>query len=126
MSEEKKGPGQPKLFKTPMELQICIEQYREYLEETKKPPTMAGLAYYTGIDRSSLYNYANREEYFDTIKRFRDWILMCWEEYGIDNSSSGLIFMMKNYGYTDKIETENINHNTYTFEQTLKDLSSDE
>lgn len=122
MEEQKNKIGKPRIFSNPEELEICIDQYREYLDRSGKPPTMAGLAYYTGIDRTSLYNYANRPEYFNTLKAFRDWILMRWEETGIENSSSSLIFMMKNYGYTDRVETENINHNTYTFEKTLKDL----
>lgn len=103
--------GRPKLFKTPEELKARIESYQEYLKDQNKPPTMAGLAYFTGIDRQTLYNYKADDEFFGTIKEFTDWINMNWEELSISSPSSGIIFLLKNYGYTDKVETENVNLN---------------
>ena len=103
--------GQPPKFKNKEELQACIDRYKEYLESNGKPPTIAGLAYYTGIDRQTIYNYKAKDEFFDTIKGFVDYILFRWEELGLTDSSAGLIFIMKNYGYTDKMETINTNLN---------------
>ena len=68
---------------------------------------MAGLAYYTGIDRKTLFNYNKSDEFFPTLKRFVEWIMMNWEEKAMSDSSSGLIFLLKNYGYTDKQEIVN-------------------
>ena len=118
--------GQPPRFKNKEELQECIDRYKEYLEDTKSPPTVAGLAYYTGIDRQTIYNYKEKDEFFGTIKGFMDYILFRWEEYGITNSSAGLIFMMKNYGYTDKQEIESTNTNlNYNFEAELEELTNE-
>jgi hypothetical protein len=97
--------GQPKKFKSAKDLQNAIDKYKQYLEDEKKPPTIAGLAYYTGINRTTIYNYSKKDEYFNTIKEFRDWIIMNYEELAISqNSTSGVIFLLKNYGYTDKQE----------------------
>jgi len=96
--------GRPKKFKSQQELNDCIDKYKAYLEESGKPPTIAGLAYYTGIDRQTLYNYKKDEEFFGTIKSFVDWILMNYEELAIDKGNGGIVFLLKNYGYTDRQE----------------------
>lgn len=99
--------GQPRKFKDAQELQDCLDRYKKYLKDENKPPTIAGLAYYTGIDRKTIYNYEKGDEYFYIIKEFRDWVIMNYEEFATGSSSSGVIFLMKNYGYTDKQEVEN-------------------
>jgi len=101
--------GRPPLFNTPEELEKCLDAYRLYLEETGKPPTIAGMAYYTGLDRKSIYNYEKKDKFFYAIKKFRDWILMTYEETAADKGNAGIIFLMKNYGYTDKQEIEQTN-----------------
>lgn len=110
MKEKKKKrdrPGQPPKFETVADLEKCIDDYKEYLYENNKPPTIAGLAYFTGIDRVTIYNYKKKDEFFNTIKAFRDWIIMNYEEYSITNTSvAGVIFLLKNYGYSDKQEIE--------------------
>ena len=98
--------GKPRKFEDAEALQKALDDYKNYLESSGKPPTIAGLAYYTGIDRQTIYNYAKRDEYFDTIKGFRDWILMTYEEVAIEKGNGGIVFLLKNYGYTDKQEQE--------------------
>jgi hypothetical protein len=98
--------GRPRLFNSAEEIESKINQYKQYLKNSKKPPTMAGLAYYLGMDRISLYNYSKKDEYFNTIKKYRDWVAMNWEEYSIDKGHGGIVFMLKNYGYTDKVTNE--------------------
>ena len=105
MAKGNKG-GRPKKFKNVDELKKCLENYKSYLKESNKPPTIAGLAYYTGIDRQTVYNYQKDCQFFDTLKEFRDWILMTYEEEAITRGNGGIIFLLKNYGYTDKQETE--------------------
>ncbi len=98
--------GRPRAFNTPQELQKRIDEYKEYLKTNNKPPTIAGLTYYTGIDRQTLYNYKKQDEFFDTIKTFVDWVIMTYEEQAYDKGNAGIIFLLKNYGYTDKQEHE--------------------
>ena len=99
------GAGRPLKYKNVEELQKALDDYKGYLQETDRPPTIAGLAYYTGIDRQTIYNYQKRDEFFDTLKKFRDWIIMNYEEHAIaGKNAGGVIFLLKNYGYTDKQE----------------------
>ena len=98
--------GRPKLFNTAQELHDCIDDYKKDLEDNDKPPTIAGLAYYTGIDRQTIYNYKAKDEYFGTISKFVKWIMMNYEEVAITQGKAGVIFLLKNYGYTDKQEIE--------------------
>jgi len=73
-----------------------------------KVPTIAGLAYAIGVDRQTVYNYEKNQEYFDIIKRARDYILAEIESAAIndDVNNGPVIFVMKNYGYSDKQEIE--------------------
>jgi hypothetical protein len=98
--------GRPPIFKSVEELQEKIDAYKEYLETSGKPPTIAGLAYYTGIDRKTLFNYKQKDEFFPPIKKFVDWIISTYEEQAAEKGNAGIIFLMKNYGYTDKQQVE--------------------
>ena len=102
--EKKRGRGQPPKL-TPEQLKQKIEEYKDYLKETGKPPTIAGLAYFTGINRQTLYNYQKKDEYFDIIKKMVDWIMCEYEEQAYTKGNAGVIFLMKNYGYTDRQDT---------------------
>lgn len=103
---EKHAGGRPPLFKNKEELQEKLDAYKKYLMETGKPPTIAGLAYYTGIDRQTIYNYSEKDEFFGTIKEFRNFVMMNYEELAIDKGNGGIVFLLKNYGYTDRQEVE--------------------
>ena len=98
--------GRPPLYKTPEELQKLIDGYFKDCEKRDKPPTIAGLAYTLGIDRQTVYNYGQKEEFFGTIKKARDRIIVELEERLMTEGKSGQIFLAKNYGYTDKQEHE--------------------
>lgn len=100
------GAGRPRKWNSKEELQSMIDKYWEYCEEYNKPMTIAGLAYYTNVDRQTIYNYAKNEEYFDTIKKARDRIMLGLEEIAIEKGNAGTIFVMKNYGYKDKQEID--------------------
>ena len=95
--------GRPLIFKTTQELQSLIDNY--FANEDK--PTLAGLAYELGINRQTLYNYAERDEFIDIIKRAREYVESKYETRLVyDNSPTGVIFALKNMGWRDKQETE--------------------
>lgn len=106
MAERKSNAGRPPLFRTKEDLEAKLDLYKQYLQESGKPPTIAGLAYYTGIDRQTIYNYSEKDEFFDTLKGFRDFVIMNYEELAIEKGNGGIVFLLKNYGYTDKQEVE--------------------
>ena len=106
--EEKKHPGgRPLAYDSPEKLLEAITGY--FAQETK--PTLAGLALALGIDRSTLYNYADRDEFFHIIKKARETVESIYEKRLIwDNSPTGVIFALKNMGWKDKTETDmNVN-----------------
>jgi hypothetical protein len=106
--------GRPKRWATKEALQADLDKYWNYCEEKEKPPTIAGLAYYLNVDRQTIYNYSKNDEYFDTIKKAREYVMMSLEETAIIKGNAGTIFVMKQYGYTDKQEVEtNIKSNEF-------------
>ena len=98
--------GRPLIFKTKEELDEKIQAYFDKCEEQGKPLTYAGLAFGLGIDRQTLYNYAKRDKYFDSIKKARDRVTAYIEEWAMEKGNAGTIFLMKNYGYTDRQEVD--------------------
>lgn len=99
--------GRPRLFNTVEELENRINEYFEYCEINEKPMTMSGLAYYLDVDRQTLINYKNREEFFDAIKKAKQRVLMDTEErlQTSQQPTAGIIFSLKNnYGWVDKQE----------------------
>lgn len=123
-SVKKNNIGRPPIFQTPEELQTAIEAYFNECRNNKtkvltkdgkvvdlpdpKIPTIAGCAYAVGMDRHTFYDYENKDEFSHTIKRARNYIIAQWESKCINTNANagGIIFIAKNYGYTDKQEFE--------------------
>ena len=109
-TEYKNQRGRPLSFKTPEELENAVNQYFTECEVKEKPKTMSGLALALGIDRKTLVNYSNKDEYFHTIKRARQIVEQQNEEMLVSGkgNATGIIFNMKNnFGWVDKTEQEN-------------------
>ena len=123
--EKKKNKGgRPLKFPDPIALEKLIDEYFVKCEQhqedfiTKdgevvkinKPqiPCIAGLADHLGTDRQTIYNYNNKDEYLGIIKRARSKILGMIEKHTLNSATNpaGKIFIMKNYGYSDKQEIE--------------------
>ena len=118
--------ARPLKFKTAKELQAKIDEYfakcdahtkTVYNQKTgeldviphPKPYTVEGLAAALEVDRHTLNNYEDRDEFFTTIKKAKLKILSNLQERALmgDNVASITIFNLKNnYGYTDKQEIE--------------------
>jgi hypothetical protein len=95
--------GRPALWTDPAVLKKLIDTYFD--SETK--PTLAGLAVALGTSRSTLYNYAEKDEFLDIIKEARDKVLRIYEERLIySNLPTGVIFALKNTGWKDRTDTD--------------------
>ncbi len=89
-------------FKTKQELLDAIKAYADYCELNSKPMTIAGLSYFTGITRQTIYNYESRDEFKPVIEDMRNRILMNLEELLLTkNNVGGVIFLLKQHGYAD-------------------------
>lgn len=118
--------GRPKLFKTVEELEEKIQEYFAYCDArvvqgydnktneqfayvSPEPYTMSGLAYYLGMDRKSLLNYKNTDEFFHTVKAARDRVEMDIDRRLNDKGTftPGLIFNLKNnFGWKDQTQQD--------------------
>jgi len=110
--------GRPAKFNTPEELEAKIEEYFIKCPDKRKigtdaglldipTPTLSGLALYLGFaDRHSLFDYEQRKEFSNTIKRARARISQVYENLTHSSNCTGAIFMLKNLGFSDKQEIE--------------------
>lgn len=100
--------GRPPKFDDPKQM---LEQGLKYLEACANEntvPTIAGMAFCIGMDRQSFFNYSKKSDYFYVIKALRDYILIRLEKrlMNMNTPQAGVIFLAKNYGYSDKQEVE--------------------
>lgn len=94
--------GRPLKYETNEELQEAIE---EYFADNPEKPTQSGLALHLGFNsRQSLYNYKERDEFLDTIKKAFVRIDNEHEKRLFEHSNSGSIFYLKNRGWSDKMD----------------------
>lgn len=100
--EPKRNPvGRPQAWTDVKVVEKIIDQY--FKNQTK--PTMSGLAEALDISRSSLYNYAEKDAFLDTIKKARQRIELIYEEMLIyNNAPTGVIFALKNTGWKDRTD----------------------
>lgn len=87
-----------------------IINFKEGQEEKIYAPTMSGLALFLDVDRKTITNYSNKEEYFPTIRKARARIESHLEKKLYGNNVTGLIFNLKNnFDWKDKSEIESTN-----------------
>jgi len=116
--------GRPLLYKTVKEMKKIIDEYFDWCDNrTKKvydekkgceymitdpaPYTMSGLARRLGMDRRSLLNYSDREQFFPTIKEAREKVQEDVETRLMEKAPTGAIFNLKNnFDWKDKTETD--------------------
>jgi len=89
-------------YKTAEQMQKVIDTWAENLEESKKPPTLTGLALALGFcSRQSIYDYEEREEFTFTIKRAKLIVEQWYESLLSGTTPTGAIFALKNFGWRD-------------------------
>jgi len=108
--------GRVMMYETPEELKRCVDAYFASCvtnDEISKPPTMSGLALALGFkSRTSLVDYANRDEYSEIIETARLMVEVSLEESLVSGMpAAGLIFNLKNnFSWKDKTE-QTVSHN---------------
>ena len=121
--------GRPLAFKSVKELEDAVELYFETdafinvgtpeageEQKTMYAPTMSGLALSLGVDRKTITNYANKDEFFPAIKKARARVEVALEQRLYGNNVTGLIFNLKNnFGWTDKQDLSIGNANGESF-----------
>lgn len=114
----------PLKYKTVKELQDAVDEYFKYCDNrlvqgydnktneqfayiSPAPYTMSGLANKIGLDRSSLMNYATKDEFLPTIKEAREKVHEDVETRLMEKAPTGAIFNLKNnFGWRDESHTD--------------------
>ena len=99
--------ARPRIYDSEIELQDEILKYFEQTSERNERPTVTGLALFLGFaSKQSLYDYEKNDKFSYPIKRALT-MIECELEKRLENQSvSGIIFALKNMGWTDKVQTE--------------------
>lgn len=96
--------ARPAEFESPEAMQEAIT---DYIQTNPGKLTITGLAYHLGFEsRQSFYDYEKRDLFSYTIKRARMFIENEYEKLLISNNTTGAIFALKNFGWTDKQDIE--------------------
>lgn len=99
--------GRPPKYTSSEEMQKVIDAYFKKCDEEKRPYTITGLALALDMDRRSIVNYGDKDEFFLTVKKARLKVEAFLEEALHSGSPAGLIFNLKNnFGWKDKTEVE--------------------
>ena len=107
---EKHAGGRPRKYETPELMQVLIDAYFKECAENSLHPTVTGLAMLLDMDRRSLINYEQRDEFLPTIKRAKQRVEECLEQNLHGQAVAGTIFNLKNnFGWKDQTETKNTN-----------------
>ncbi|MCK5021003.1 MAG: hypothetical protein KAS32_28585 [Candidatus Peribacteraceae bacterium] len=100
--------GRPPKFNTPEEMQEAIDAWYAKCEEDKVPLTITGLALELDMDRKTLNNYKNKDEFFPVVKKARSIVTAKVESLLLSgHAAAGTIFWLKNNAeWADKTETD--------------------
>ena len=103
--------GRPPFYKTPEEMQIKIDEYFVYCEESERIPLLGEIAYWLGFEsRQSLWDYLQKDDFSYTIRRIKQ---KCENELnqmallGKANPQIAKLNLMTNYDFKEKSETDN-------------------
>jgi hypothetical protein len=99
--------ARPRIYKSVEEMDGVIEAYQQDCIENKAKPTVTGAVLFLGFcDKTTLYDYRDREEFSHSVKKLLLFVENGYEQALHGNSVAGSIFALKNMGWKDKSETE--------------------
>ena len=112
MSEKKKNPvGRPRKIKSPEEFDRLVDSYIDMCRANNEPILLIGMVLALGLtSKEAFYNYGSEyAEFSESVKRARSLIELEYEKrLNINSSAAGPIFALKNFGWKDKQEVDNI------------------
>ena len=104
--------GRPRIIETPELFDEMVDAYIQECKDTEQVITLTGLIIALGLSgRQALDNYGNYDGFVDSVKRAKLFIEHTYEQKLHGTSPTGAIFGLKNMGWKDKHEVENVNHN---------------
>ena len=99
--------GRPPKYTDPGTFDMMVDLYVAACDDKKEPLTIPGLALFLGFScRQSLYEYQEKEEFTDSIKRARSLVEADMIRRGLATGGAMPIFILKNMGYSDRQTTQ--------------------
>ena len=112
MSEKKKNPvGRPRKIKSPEEFDRLVDSYIDMCRANNEPILLIGMVLALGLtSKEAFYNYGSEyAEFSESVKRARALVELEYEKrLNVNSSAAGPIFALKNFGWKDKQEVDNI------------------
>ena len=102
--------GRPLKFNTVEELKEKAEVY--FSSTPREEWTITGLALALETSRNTLCEYEGKDEFSNTIKKYKDMVENSYELSLRKHGKTGDIFALKNFGWRDKQEVENSGEQT--------------
>ena len=90
-------------------MKAAADKYFAECEAKDEPYTMTGLAIALGMDRTSLVNYADRDEFFNTIKDARAKVEARIESLSMQgkiNPTMAIFNLKNNFGWRDQSQLD--------------------
>jgi hypothetical protein len=103
MSEQKRM-GRPPKFESPEEMRDLLATYFD--ETPTEEWTWTGLCLTCDVSKPTLNEYQEKEEYKDIVTRAKLMVENSYELSLRKNGRSAEIFVLKNFGWSDKTEQE--------------------
>lgn len=112
MTEKKKNPvGRPRKIKSPEEFDRLVDSYIDMCRKNDEPVLLIGMVLALGLtSKEAFYNYGSEyAEFSESVKRARSLVELEYEKrLNVNSSAAGPIFALKNFGWKDKQEVDNI------------------
>jgi hypothetical protein len=104
----KMAGGRPLKFENVKQMKVKIDAYFKKCKKEKRPLTICGLAYALDIERQTLLNYQEKDEFFDTIIRAKRRIQVFAEEslYKKELFKGAQFSLKNNHGWKDKLDVD--------------------
>ena len=113
--------GRPLKFKNLEDLVTKADAYFSLTPEAEW--TITGLALALDTSRETLMDYEGKEDFSDTIKKYKNMVHNAYEKDLRAKGRSGDIFALKNFGWSDKQEVEH-SGNIDTNKDEIKDIAN--
>lgn len=90
------------MYESAADIKSRIDNYFALCEQSEKPPCISGLANALRMSRERLLAYGEGEPFCKIICHARSRVFQALEEKVIEKGSTGALFLLKNYGYSEK------------------------
>lgn len=110
-TKQKNPVGRPRKIKSPEEFDRLVDSYIDMCRANNEPILLIGMVLALGLtSKEAFYNYGSEyAEFSESVKRARSLIELEYEKrLNVNSSAAGPIFALKNFGWKDKQEVDNI------------------